>query len=99
METAFTDLVGCRHPLQQAAVGGVSVPELAGAVAGAGALGMLCEFGLEAAADRMTRALDLTARAESALSAHVSKQLSFAVSSAGCDRRARSRLFCTPIRA
>ncbi len=59
METAFTELVGCRHPLQQAAMGGVSVPELAGAVAGAGALGMLCEFGLEAAADRMTRALDL----------------------------------------
>lgn len=59
METAFTELVGCRHPLQQAAMGGVAVPELAGAVAGAGALGMLCEFGVEAAADRMTRALDL----------------------------------------
>ena len=59
METDFTELVGCRHPLQQAAMGGVSVPELAGAVAGAGALGMLCEFGVEAAADRMTRALDL----------------------------------------
>jgi hypothetical protein len=57
METAFTELVGCRHPLQQAAMGGVAVPELAGAVAGAGALGMLCEFGVEAAADRMTRAL------------------------------------------
>ena len=59
METAFTDLVGCRHPLQQAAMGGVAVPELAGAVAGAGALGMLCEFASEAAADRMTRALHL----------------------------------------
>jgi nitronate monooxygenase len=59
METAFTQLVGCRHPLQQAAMVGVSVPELAGAVAGAGALGMLGEFGAEAAADRMTRALDL----------------------------------------
>jgi NAD(P)H-dependent flavin oxidoreductase YrpB (nitropropane dioxygenase family) len=57
METAFTRLVGCRHPLQQAAMGGVSVPELAGAVAGA--LGMLCEFDVEAAADRMTRALHL----------------------------------------
>jgi NAD(P)H-dependent flavin oxidoreductase YrpB (nitropropane dioxygenase family) len=54
METAFTRLVGCRHPLQQAAMGGVAVPELAGAVAGAGALGMLCEFDVEAAADRMT---------------------------------------------
>lgn len=30
METAFTELVGCRHPLQQAAMGGVAVPELAG---------------------------------------------------------------------
>ncbi len=59
METAFTQLVGCRHPLQQAAMGGVAVPELAGAVAGAGALGMLCEFGIEAAADRITRALHL----------------------------------------
>ncbi len=58
METAFTELVGCRHPLQQAAMGGVAVPELAGAVAGAGALGMLCEFDVEEAADRMTRALN-----------------------------------------
>ena len=59
METAFTELVGCRHPLQQAAMGGVAVPELAGAVAGAGALGMLCEFDVEEAADRMTRALNI----------------------------------------
>ena len=59
METAFTELVGCRHPLQLAAMVGVSVPELAGAVAGAGAVGMLAEFDVEAAADRMTRALDL----------------------------------------
>ncbi len=59
METAFTELVGCRHPLQQAAMVGVAVPELAGAVAGAGAVGMLGEFDVEAAADRMTRALDL----------------------------------------
>ena len=59
METVFTQLVGCRHPLQQAPMGGVAVPELAEAVAGAGALGMLCEFAREAAADRMTRALHL----------------------------------------
>src|SRR5208282_783436 len=60
METAFTELVGCRYPLQQAAMVGVSVPELAGAVARAGALGMLAQFdAVEAAADRMTRALDL----------------------------------------
>jgi nitronate monooxygenase len=59
METAFTELVGCRYPLQQAAMVGVSVPELAGAVASAGALGMLGEFDVESAADRITRALDL----------------------------------------
>jgi nitronate monooxygenase len=60
METGFTELVGCRHPLQQAAMVGVSVPELAGAVAGAGAVGMLAQFdAVEAAAGRMTRALDL----------------------------------------
>jgi len=57
MDTAFTRLVGCVHPLQQAAMGGVSGPELAGAVARAGALGMLCEFDLESAAQRMTSAL------------------------------------------
>jgi len=57
MDTAFTRLVGCSHPLQQAAMGGVSGPELAGAVARAGALGMLCEFDLEPAPDRMTSAL------------------------------------------
>ena len=57
MDTAFTRLVGCVHPLQQAAMGGVSGPELAGAVARAGALGMLCEFDLEPPAERMTSAL------------------------------------------
>jgi NAD(P)H-dependent flavin oxidoreductase YrpB (nitropropane dioxygenase family) len=36
METAFTELVGCRHPLQQAAMAGVAVPDLAAAVAAAG---------------------------------------------------------------
>jgi NAD(P)H-dependent flavin oxidoreductase YrpB (nitropropane dioxygenase family) len=30
METAFTKLLGCRYPLQQAAMVGVAVPELAG---------------------------------------------------------------------
>lgn len=49
METAFTLLLGVEHPLQQAVMGGVSGPELAGAVARAGALGMLCEFDDEAA--------------------------------------------------
>jgi NAD(P)H-dependent flavin oxidoreductase YrpB (nitropropane dioxygenase family) len=41
LSTRFTDLVGCRVPLQQAGMGGVSTPELAAAVAGAGGLGMV----------------------------------------------------------
>ena len=61
MQTSFTDLVGCRHPLQQAAMGGVSTPALAGAVAAAGALGMLCEFDDGSAADRIATALSLAA--------------------------------------
>jgi nitronate monooxygenase len=59
MQTAFTELVGCRYPLQQAAMGGVGVPALAGAVARAGGLGMLCEFDVAPAADRMTETLSL----------------------------------------
>lgn len=41
METRFTQLVGCRLPLQLAGMGGVATPELARAVAEAGGLGML----------------------------------------------------------
>jgi NAD(P)H-dependent flavin oxidoreductase YrpB (nitropropane dioxygenase family) len=59
MTNDFTRLVGCRLPLQQAAMGGVAVPELAGAVARAGALGMLCEFDTEPADARITRSLAL----------------------------------------
>lgn len=40
-------------------MGGVAGPELAGAVAAAGALGMLCEFDLEPSSARMTEALSL----------------------------------------
>src|SRR5258708_30205327 len=39
--TAFTELVGCRVPIQLAGMGGASTPELAAAVSGAGGLGML----------------------------------------------------------
>ena len=39
--TRFTDLIGCRHPLQQAGMGGVAAADLAIAVSRAGALGML----------------------------------------------------------
>ncbi|HEV2311171.1 MAG TPA: nitronate monooxygenase, partial [Acidimicrobiia bacterium] len=39
--TGFTDLIGCRYPLQQAAMGGAPQADLAVAVAAAGGLGML----------------------------------------------------------
>lgn len=39
--TRFTELVGCQLPIQQAAMGGTSTPELAAAVSNAGGLGML----------------------------------------------------------
>jgi nitronate monooxygenase len=41
ISTRFTDLFGCRHPLQQAGMGGLASPDLAVAVARAGGLGML----------------------------------------------------------
>jgi NAD(P)H-dependent flavin oxidoreductase YrpB (nitropropane dioxygenase family) len=46
--TAFTSLVGCRVPLQQAGMGGVTTPALAGAVARDGGLGMIAAAGLPA---------------------------------------------------
>ncbi|MGH9046416.1 MAG: NAD(P)H-dependent flavin oxidoreductase, partial [Acidimicrobiales bacterium] len=46
METAFTRLVGCQIPLQQAGMGGAAGAELAVAVADSGALGMLGLAGL-----------------------------------------------------
>lgn len=39
--TRFTELVGCRVPLQLAGMGEVGTPELAAAVSGAGGLGMI----------------------------------------------------------
>jgi nitronate monooxygenase len=41
LTTPFTELLGCRVPLQQAPMGGVTTPELVAAVAGAGAVGMV----------------------------------------------------------
>jgi nitronate monooxygenase len=41
IETRFTALFGCLHPLQQAGMGGVAAPDLALAVSAAGGLGML----------------------------------------------------------
>jgi NAD(P)H-dependent flavin oxidoreductase YrpB (nitropropane dioxygenase family) len=41
ISTRFTDTFGCEHPLQLAGIGGITNPDLAIAVARAGALGML----------------------------------------------------------
>jgi len=41
LQTAFTSLVGCSVPIQQAGMGGAATPELAAAVSGAGGLGMV----------------------------------------------------------
>ncbi len=41
MTTRFTGLVGCRHPLQLAAMSGIATAPLAAAVSNAGGLGML----------------------------------------------------------
>jgi nitronate monooxygenase len=41
MTTAFTDLVGCTTPIQQAPMGAVSTPALAAAVSRAGGLGTI----------------------------------------------------------
>jgi nitronate monooxygenase len=41
LRTRFTTMFGCRHPLQQAGIGGITTPDLALAVASSGALGML----------------------------------------------------------
>jgi nitronate monooxygenase len=39
--TAFTEMFGCRVPIQLAGMGAASTPELAAAVSNAGGLGML----------------------------------------------------------
>ncbi|MGH3420153.1 MAG: nitronate monooxygenase, partial [Streptosporangiaceae bacterium] len=56
METAFTKLVGCRVPLQQAGMGWTATPDLAAAVADAGGLGMVAMPG--APAESVGAALD-----------------------------------------
>src|SRR2546422_10314045 len=40
LRTRFTDLTGCKVPIQQAAIGGLARPQLATAVSDAGGLGM-----------------------------------------------------------
>lgn len=46
--TAFTELVGCTAPIQQAPMGSVSTPDLAVAVADAGGVGSITALGLPA---------------------------------------------------
>ncbi len=41
LRTRFTDLTGCKEPIQQAAIGGLARPQLATAVSEAGGLGMV----------------------------------------------------------
>jgi nitronate monooxygenase len=53
LATAFTELVGCRVPIQQAAMGGATTPQLAAAVSRAGGLGMLAHASLTPLADRI----------------------------------------------
>ena len=47
--TPFTRIVGCRLPLQQAGMGGVTTPALVAAVAAEGGLGMVAAAGITAA--------------------------------------------------
>lgn len=56
METSFTRLVGCRHPLQLAGMGGVGSVALADAVTAAGGLGTAGLAGLPADAVEMVLA-------------------------------------------
>ena len=59
--TPFTELVGCRLPLQMAVLGGgVGSVELAAAVSNAGGLGMLPQWAPELAAQRLARLRALT---------------------------------------
>src|SRR5262249_979120 len=65
----FTDVVGCRIPIQQAPMGSVSTPTLAVAVADAGALGTITAMGIPAEALDATLA-DMSSRTTGALAAN-----------------------------
>src|SRR5438105_865165 len=60
METAFTRLVGCAVPVQQAPMGSVSPPPLAAAVAAAGGLGTVTA--LMMSAEQVEAVLQLLAK-------------------------------------
>jgi NAD(P)H-dependent flavin oxidoreductase YrpB (nitropropane dioxygenase family) len=53
LSTAFTQLVGCRVPIQQAAMGRIASPALAAAVAAAGGLGMIPQYGRRPTPERL----------------------------------------------
>ncbi|MDY7227768.1 NAD(P)H-dependent flavin oxidoreductase [Hyalangium rubrum] len=56
LSTRFTELVGCRVPIQQAAMGGTATPKLAAAVSDAGGLGMVAAVMMSA--EDLARELD-----------------------------------------
>ena len=64
--TSFTDLTGCRVPIQQAPMGSISTPALAVAVAAAGGVGTITALGIRAG--RLDAMLsELTARTDGVL--------------------------------
>ncbi|MGY1722234.1 NAD(P)H-dependent flavin oxidoreductase [Blastococcus sp. SYSU DS0533] len=70
MQTRFTTLVGCSVPIQQAPMGAVSSPDLAVAVADAGAVGTLCALGVPG--ETFVRRLDdMRQRTSGVLSANI----------------------------
>jgi nitronate monooxygenase len=63
MRTRFTELVGCRVPIQQAPMGGVATyPQLPAAVAAAGGVGMIAAVGVDA--DALSSLLDAATTAD-----------------------------------
>jgi nitronate monooxygenase len=70
LATAFTRLLGCRTPLQQAPMGAVSGPRLATAVADAGGVGTLSATGWSAA-DLADRLDEVVARTHGVLAVNV----------------------------
>jgi nitronate monooxygenase len=69
LQTGFTELVGCRVPIQQAPMGSVSTPALAVAVADEGGLGTITAMGMTA--DQLDALLsDMAARTTGVLGAN-----------------------------
>ncbi|MGI9393477.1 MAG: NAD(P)H-dependent flavin oxidoreductase [Boseongicola sp.] len=62
MKTALCEQLGIEHPIIQAAIGGISCPELAAAVSNAGGLGSIAMtgWGKDGTMERITRTTQLT---------------------------------------